>query len=145
MGLLDGGIASIFSAALSGLYLDATLHRATLTDDGEGGGTSSFADAAVKAQLDQTTHAQRMAEGYSDTDQRILVLARGVTAPTTDDEITVRGERWKIASVTMDAAASYYDLRGRLSDYVAPDEVVGILDFSDPDNSALLALLLEDA
>ena len=115
MGLLDGGIAATFSAALSGLYLDATLHRWSTVDDGQGGGVSGFADEAVKAQLDQTTQAHQRSEGYTDTDQRILVLAHELTAPTTDDEITVRDTRWKIASVTMDAAGSYYDLRGRLS------------------------------
>lgn len=80
-----------------------------------GGGVSGFSDEAVKAQLDQTTQAQQRGEGYTDTDQRILVLAHGVTAPTVDDEITVRDVRWKIASVNTDAAGSYYDLRGRLS------------------------------
>jgi hypothetical protein len=114
MALLDGDIAATFSAALSGLYLDASLFRWGGTDDGQGGGTSGFGDPEpVKAQLDATTQAQRLAEGYSDTDQRILVLAAGVTAPTTDDEITVRSIRWKIASVATDPAASYYDLRGR--------------------------------
>lgn len=115
MSLLDSGIAAMVSAALSGLYLDATLHRWSTVDDGMGGGTSGFSSEAVKAQLDQTTQAQQRGEGYTDTDQRILVLAHGIDAPTTDDEITVRDQRWKIASVTMDAAKSYYDLRGRLS------------------------------
>lgn len=119
MSLLDGGIAATFSAALSGLYLDAVLHRKNPNDadDGAGGGVDQtfLPDEPVKAQLDQTTQAQRLAEGASDTDQRILVLAHGVDAPTTDDEISVRDQRWKIASVTMDAAGSYYDLRGRMS------------------------------
>lgn len=115
MGLLDGSIAATFSAALSGLYLDATLHRWSTTDDGQGGGTTAWANEAVKAQLDQTTQAQQRSEGFTDTDQRILVLAHGVDIPSVDDEISVRDQRWKIASVTMDAAASYYDLRGRLS------------------------------
>lgn len=118
-GLLDGGIAAVVSSALRGLYLDATLHRWSSTDNGKGGGTSSFADDAVKAQLDATTQAQRLSEGYSDSDQRILVLAAGVDAPTTDDEISVRGQRWKIASVATSAAGSYYELRGRLSDQEA--------------------------
>jgi len=115
MGLLDGGIAALFSSALAGLYLDATLHRATLADDGMGGGSASFADEAVKAQIDRTTAAQQGDDGYSDTDQRILVLAHGVAEPTTDDEITIDGLRWGIASVTRDPAGSHYDLRGRLS------------------------------
>lgn len=115
MSLLDGGIAATFSAALSGLYLDGTLHRWSTVDDGMGGGVSGFSDEAVKAQLDQTTQAQQRGEGYTDTDQRILVLAHGVDPISTDDELTVANKRWKIASVTTDPAASYYELRGRLS------------------------------
>lgn len=119
MSLLDGGISSLFSSVLGSLFLDATLHRKNPgdADDGAGGGPdqSFLPDEPVKAQLDRTTEAQQRGEGYSDTDQRILVLAHGVSAPTTDDEISVRDQRWKIASVTMDAAGSYYDLRGRLS------------------------------
>lgn len=115
MGLLDGGISALVSSALAGLYLDATLHRWSTTPDGRGGGTSSFDDEPVKAQLDATTQAQRMSEGYSDSDQRILVLAYGLDPPSVDDEISVRGQRWKIASVFTSAASSYYELRGRLS------------------------------
>lgn len=114
MGLLDGDISGLFGAAFGSLYLDAQLHRAALGDDGEGGGSTTWAAAEpVKAQLDQTTMAQRDGQNYADSDQRILVLASGVAAPTTDDEITIRAIRWKIASVTMDPAGSYYDLRGR--------------------------------
>lgn len=115
MGLLDGGLANIFSAALSGIYLGAVLHRWSSTDDGQGGGTSSFADEAVKAQLDATTQAQRQETGYVDSDQRILVLADGVDPITVGDEISIRDQRWKIASVMTDPARAYYDLRGRLS------------------------------
>jgi hypothetical protein len=113
--MLDGAVAAVFSAAFSGFYLDATLHRATFTDDGMGGGSATFGEEAVKAQLDATTQAQRAAEGYTDTDQRILVLASGVDEITTDDEITVNDKRWAIASVSRDPAGAYYDLRGRLS------------------------------
>jgi hypothetical protein len=115
MGLLDGGIAATFSAALSGLYLDATLHRWTTVDDGEGGGSTTFTSEAVKAQLDVATKAQREDPGYTDSDQRILVLASGVAAIKPGDEITVRSQRWKVASAVTDAAASHYDLRGRLA------------------------------
>lgn len=115
MGLLDGGVARVFSSAFSGFYLDAILHRATITKDGKGGGSASFDDEAVKAQLDSATEAHRSTEGYVDTDQRILVLAADLAQITTDDEITVDGRRWQIASVTVDPAGSYYDLRGRLS------------------------------
>lgn len=114
MALLDGDIASLFSSTFGTFYLDATLHRRTVTEDGQGGGTVTPSDVAVKAQLDQTTQAQRDGD-YTDKDQRIIVLASGVEPITTDDEISILGQRWKIASVTTDPAGSYYDLRGRLS------------------------------
>lgn len=113
--MLDGVIAAVFEQVLTGFYLDATLHRATLTDDGEGGGTVSHTDEAVKAQLDATTEAMRAAEGYSDTDQRIFVLAHGVDRPNTDDEITVGDRRWTIRSVSQDPAGAYWELHGRTS------------------------------
>lgn len=113
MGLLDGAMAQAFSQAFSSIYLDATLHRATLTEDGMGGGSSAFVDEPVKAQLDSATQAMRSAEGFVDTDQRILVLAYGVAPITTDDTITLAGHLWSIASVMLDPAGGAYELRGR--------------------------------
>jgi hypothetical protein len=114
MGLLDGGLASVFSAAFDGVYLDASLYRATTTFGGDGGGSKAYAAAEpVKAQLESATHAMRAAEGYTDTDQRILVLASGVAPISVDDQITVAGTRWGIASVGRDPAHAYYDLHGR--------------------------------
>jgi hypothetical protein len=115
MGLLDGGLASVFASAFSTFYLDATLHRSTITDDGRGGGSVAFEDEAVKAQLDSTSHAMREAEGYVEGDQRIFVLASGLAAISTDDEITIGEQRWMIQSVATDPAGAYFELRGRKS------------------------------
>jgi hypothetical protein len=111
--LLDGDIASIFSAVFSPIYLDATLYRATTTNDGQGGGSTTFIGEPVKAQLDSATYAMQQAPGYVDGDQRILVLANGVAQIGTDDQISVKGERWMIASVSLDPAGVAYELRGR--------------------------------
>lgn len=113
MSLLEGGLAEVFATAFGGLYLDATLHRPSFTDDGSGGGSTSWTNEPVKAQLDQTTQAMRASEGFVDTDQRILVLAQALAPITADMEITVGGTRWMIASVTQDPAGAYFDLRGR--------------------------------
>lgn len=150
MGLLDGGLASVFSGIMGSFYMDATLHRLNSDgDDGMGGGSNEafFPDEPVKAQLDQTTWAQQSDGGFTDRDQRILVLANGVAQITPADEITVKGIRWQIASVTQDPCGAYYDLRGRLSGYVADTTPVegGALDFTDPNNSGLLALFMEAA
>jgi head-tail adaptor len=115
MGLLDGGLARIFNGAFSGIFLDATLHRSTLTTDNKGGGTQAFVDEPVKAQLDFASASMRASEGYVDTDQRIIVLAYGVDEITADDEITVKGKRWSIASVATDPATAAYELHGRLA------------------------------
>ena len=105
-------LSAVFGAAFAPLYQDAILHRATLTDDGMGGGSQSFADEPVKAQLDSANEAMRGQQGYTDTDQRILVLASGIDRPSADDEITVGGRRWKIANVASDPANAAWDLRG---------------------------------
>jgi hypothetical protein len=113
MNLMDGALARAFADAFSPLYLDATLHRASHSEDSEGGGSTSWTDEPVKAQLDYTTEAMRAAEGYRDTDQRILVLAHGVEPIDSDCEITVAGQRWAIASVSQDPCGAYFELRGR--------------------------------
>lgn len=116
MALLDGGLRAVFGAAFGGIYLDATLHRQGLTF-GTGGDVSapSDTDEAVKAHFDAITEAMRQAQGYSEQDVAILILQEGVTAaPTTDDEITLSGQRWKIAGpITEDPARTYWLARGR--------------------------------
>lgn len=118
MGLLDGGLAQIFHGAFAGLFLDASLYRPGGSgDDGAGGGSGNgFGDPeSVKASLDSATDAMRQAEGYVETDVRILVLAHGVTRPTTDCEITIRGTRYGIRSVGTDPAQAAWELHGRLA------------------------------
>jgi hypothetical protein len=117
VGILDGGIAAVFGAALSGLYLDATLHRGTgsPTYDGEGNitGYTGAGDVAVKAQVDTATEAMRQADGFAEGDARILVLAQGIGTITSDHRITVRGQEWHILSAELDAAQSHWTLRAR--------------------------------
>ncbi len=113
MGLLDGGMARVFAGAFRGLYLDATLHRRQLVEDGLGGGSSTWIDEPVKAQLNSVTEAMRSAEGFTDSDQRILVLADGVDLIDTDAEISVKGRRWGISSVGQDPAGAVFNLHGR--------------------------------
>ena len=118
MALLDGGIAAIFGAAFSGLYLDATLHSGTgepVYDPvtGEITGYTGGGAVAVKAQVDTATEAMRQADGYAEGDARILVLAQGVGTITSDHRITVRGQQWLILSAELDAAQSHWTLRAR--------------------------------
>lgn len=118
MGVLDGGIAAAFSAALSGLYLDATLHRGTGDpiydpDTGDVTGYLDTGDTAIKCQVDVATEAMRRAEGYAEGDCRVIVLAQGIGTVSSDHEITVREQRWRILSAELDAAASHWTCRAR--------------------------------
>jgi len=119
MGLLDGGIASIFGAALGGIYPDGVLHSG-LTEpvyDLEGNIVSyaGGGDASIKVQRDACTYAMRQSEGYSEGDVALIVLAVGLARPiTTDHEITDgNGRRWMVASAQLDAANSHWICRGR--------------------------------
>lgn len=113
MSLLDGALQRIFYGAFAGIFLNATLHRRTDVPDGQGGGTSTWVDELVKASLDLANERMRAAEGYTDQDVRILMLAYGASEPTSDDEITVKGQRWSIASVATDPATAAWEMRGR--------------------------------
>ena len=119
MGLLDGGIASIFGAALGGLYPDGLLHRdgtgPIYDDEGNIIGYDGGGDVPIKVQRDACTYAMRQAEGYADGDVALIILAAGLAvAPTTDSQVTDGdGARWMVASVERDAAGSHFMCRGR--------------------------------
>lgn len=116
MGFLDGGGAALMSAVFSGIYLDATLHRPTVTDNGKGGGTVNPDDdgTPVKVQMEAATEVMRQTEGYTSRDVRFLMLAHGVVRPTTDHQITFDGARYAIAGpVGRDPAGAYWDIHGR--------------------------------
>jgi hypothetical protein len=114
--LLDGQLAETFAAVFGAIYLDGSLYRAIEgADDGMGGGSGSgFAPAEpVKIQIDSASYAMQQADGYVEGDVRILMLAYGVAAPDTDAQIAGGGARYMVESVSIDAAGSYYELRGR--------------------------------
>lgn len=121
MGLADS-LARTLAAGVAPLYDAATLWRPVEAETDAGGsvvdGSGGWTAVPVMAQVEAATAAMRLAQGYAATDVRILVLARrpdGRTVPaiSTDCEITARGRRYQIASVQLDAAGAYYELRGR--------------------------------
>jgi hypothetical protein len=118
MGLLDGGMAGVFGGIMGAFYPDALLHRAIITHDGEGGGSTAWAaDEDCKAQLDRTI--ERMVDGNVEKLQSILLLqlvnGEQIARPSSDDEITAGGSRWQIKTIETDPANSYFLLGGRKS------------------------------
>lgn len=108
-------LSGLFAAAFGGVYDDAVLYRRAPVDYDQGGKITAgeSGEYPCKAQLERTTEAMRQAQDFSDTDQRIFVLTASLgVAPTTEDEIEVRGTRWGIASVDQDPARAYWELRG---------------------------------
>lgn len=115
MGLLDGGGAALMSAVFSGVYLDGSLYREQIVDDGEGGGTIGFGDAEpIKLQMEAATEAMRQAEGYTAEDVRFLVLAQGVTRPLTSAQLGFDGTRYAIVGpVGRDPCGACWDIHAR--------------------------------
>ena len=113
MGLLDGGAASIFGSLMGAYFLPATLHKAgeIVYTDGIITGNGSV-DTPAKAQVDMASYKMQQSANYIDGDVRLLVLASAVT---TDDEITVSGQRYKIYAVSRDPAGAYWDCAGRVA------------------------------
>ena len=113
MGLLDGGLQSVFGQAFGSLYLSGTLHRVTRTEDSGGSVTRSYSDTVVKVQIDSLTEAMRSAGGYTERDVRLIVLQRGIgAAPSTDDQITAGGRRFNVSNISEDPARSYWFMIG---------------------------------
>jgi hypothetical protein len=119
--LLDGGLAGVFAAAFSSIYLPGYVHVPEDPVYDEGGskvpGTGSM-PYPCRLQVDSVTQRMRQAEGYADKDVRILILASGLEADvTTDCEVEVRAGmhqgRYMIASVDRDPAGASFDCRGR--------------------------------
>lgn len=111
MGLLDGDLKAVFGSVFSPLLLTATLHKVTLTDDGTGSLTPGETDHTVAAMEKKHSAVFRANAGIPSTDINILVMQEGV--PVTidkDDEITIRGVRYKIkAPINQDAAQAAWD------------------------------------
>lgn len=113
MGLLDGGLAGIFGAAFSGLYLPGTLHRATLTRGEDKRVTSTgFDNVPMRYQPNAISVEARARAGIPADVVLLLILKAGLGADlTTEDEFTIDTGRYRILSSSLDSARSHYDVR----------------------------------
>lgn len=113
MGLLDGGLKAVFGGAFASIYLPGTLHKAARSYDDGGTISQSFVSFPIRVQRDDVTEAMRGEAGYTERDVALIVLSQGVPVePSTDDEITVSGVRYKLGQVGRDAASSHWFMRG---------------------------------
>lgn len=117
--LLSGGLARVFASAFGGLYLPGRIHRYADPAFDAGGSIVPAAPVATdcRVQVDQVTEAMREAEGYTDRDVRLIILAAGLAEVTTNDRLEVlagpHAGLWLIADVARDPAGAVFDCRGR--------------------------------
>lgn len=96
MGWLDGLAANVIGSVLKGFYLPAVLHKQTVDRNGVPiGGETDF---AVSGQVDSWTARDLSRSNVPPKSSKIFVLRLGAQAvPNTDDELTIKGVRYKLA------------------------------------------------
>lgn len=128
MGLLDGGVATLFGGVFGALYPDALLHVPVRAEATGGTVTDAFtgdpgqgAAMVVKAQRDDVTATMRAAEGYEEKDVRFIILTRAgnYELPELPQGCHLTwpkdgGERYSLQGpASLDGAASHWQVRGR--------------------------------
>ncbi len=106
-GEIIDGLEDIFDC----LFIDATLHVPTQTDNGKGGVTVTHSNVAVRAQRDEVTEPMRQAPGYTDSD--VMLIIQSNVPVTSDHELTYGGIRYAIHTPCLDATGSFYEARGQ--------------------------------
>lgn len=116
MSLLDtNALQSLFGSVLSGVYGSGRLIRVTKIRALGGVMINRYEEPIpIKIQVDRCDEEMRGQSGYTSENAKLLILQAGVgsPAPTSDDVIEVRGDRWNIFSVGEDPARSYWRGRG---------------------------------
>ncbi len=113
MGVLDGGLQSVFGVAFGSFYLDGVLQEVTNVPVGGGSTEEVTTDHAIKVQKDRATQRMREAEGYSSTDVAFYILQAGLSVdPNTDHRVIFQGQIWAIANIEADPASTYWEARG---------------------------------
>lgn len=114
MGILDGGIQSLFGTVMGAFYLDATLTSVTSVFDSQGGTTEITSTQPVKVQEDAVDERTRAAGNFSQNEKRFIVLQKGVIGQITgDSRLTAPdGITYALREPDQDPAKSYWLVRG---------------------------------
>lgn len=118
MGFLNGGASALFGELMGGYYLPAILTTSERGYAGDGSMTTETTSTACQARVDSATERMRQADGFTQTDRAIFVLASGLDVEvTTDHEVEITegpyaGSTFRIASVDRPPAGSYWLCRG---------------------------------
>jgi hypothetical protein len=115
MGLLDGGLADVFSSVFSQFLLDGTLYVPNRVSDGKGGFiTGEPTPHSIKGMVDSYSAVTMLAAQIPATDSKLLVLQNGVAVePKVGYELTLGGYRWKVIAISQDPARAAWTFQGR--------------------------------
>lgn len=111
MGILDGGIQSLFGTAFGTFYLPALIIRVVVTPDGSGGVIEQTASIPCRVQQDAVTDQMRLNGGYSETDARFLILQLGVGPINSDDRLSFNDATYLLSNPSQDPGKSYWACR----------------------------------
>lgn len=116
---LFSNLATGFAAQFGAPFEDASAAwPGTATFDSGGSITAAGTPTShgCKVQFDAPTQAMRAAEGFMETDARVIVLAFAATLDTRARITVASGANagtWELLSVTRDPAGIGYECRGR--------------------------------
>lgn len=108
--LLGIDFAELMSDVFAGQLEVATIDRTSQTIDAHGQVVNSWSASGCEGVLTQWDDRVRAARGYDDRAVKIMLLAHGVTRPTTQDKITIQGATWRIVDVRSGAGAATYEI-----------------------------------
>jgi len=123
MAVLFADVAQAFSEAGLGAFYDAKARWSGTPTMDDGGSIATPGDPIdwdCSVQVDSVTEAMRQAEGFTDKDVRLLVLAATLDVPL-DTAATIEvlaGPHvgsWMLASCDRDPCGIYWECRGRRS------------------------------
>jgi hypothetical protein len=108
MGLLDGDLREAFGSVFGQFYLDGTLCKVSLIDNGRGDFDQTQKNWPIKIQKERSFR-----QGSADTgvlpSYTFLILQSGMkAAPYTNDELLYDSQRYSILAVTSDPASTHW-------------------------------------
>lgn len=115
MGLLDGALAEQFARAFTPIYLTGTLHKANRSEMGGGSVSTTYRNYPCRGMKDLTSEAMRGEAGYTAQDVALIILQENIPAIATDDQVTLAGQRWAVASVFADPVGAAWVCRGQVA------------------------------
>ena len=105
-------LKGIVLGALGGQLNPLTLHKVTNAIGSYGEAIASEADYAgegVRSKWDTNTEIKR---GYPTTTVKLIVMQDGLPEPSTDDRITILGEKYRVTDIAKDPVNATWVMAG---------------------------------